>query len=147
MPGMRFTCEAHGGADRLLQLGNLDGFRHQIYTDSALCQQLFNVVSLLHLIARSAVLMLVVGQRYYVIIVCSRPVMNLQGLLLEWNFNQPEALRAFELAAEADPSAAMPHWGVAYALGPGANRCSCPSSCDLAISFLQTFIDNVRCTP
>lgn len=87
MPGMRFTCEAHGGADRLLQLGNLDGFRHQIYTDSALCQQLFNV-----------------------------------GLLLEWNFNQPEALRAFELAAEADPSAAMPHWGVAYALGPGANR-------------------------
>lgn len=45
-----------------------------------------------------------------------------QGLLLESNFNQAEALRAFELAAEADPAAAMPHWGMAYALGPGANR-------------------------
>ena len=59
---------------------------------------------------------------------CIRLVMHLQGLLLEWNFNQAEALHAFELAAEADPSAAMPHWGIAYALGPGANRCSCPSS-------------------
>ena len=44
---MRFTCEAHGDADRLLQLGNLNGFQHRIYTDSALCQQLFNAVSLL----------------------------------------------------------------------------------------------------
>ena len=49
----------------------------------------------------------------------------MQGLLLEWNFNQAEALHAFELAAEADPLAAMPHWGIAYALGPGANRCCC----------------------
>ena len=46
----------------------------------------------------------------------------LQGLLLEWNFNQAEALHAFQLASEADPTAAMPHWGIAYALGPGANR-------------------------
>lgn len=47
---------------------------------------------------------------------------GLQGLLQAWNFNQPEALRAFKLAAKADPSAAMAHWGQAYALGPGANR-------------------------
>lgn len=53
--------------------------------------------------------------------------LHIQGLLLEWNFNQAEALRAFELAAEADPSASMPHWGIAYALGPGANRWSCLS--------------------
>lgn len=46
-----------------------------------------------------------------------------QGLLLEWNFNQAEALRAFKLASEADPTAAMPYWGITYALGPGANRC------------------------
>ncbi len=46
-----------------------------------------------------------------------------QGLLLEWNFNQAEALRAFKLASEADPSAPMPYWGITYALGPGANRC------------------------
>ncbi|BDA50251.1 hypothetical protein COCOBI_15-3800 [Coccomyxa sp. Obi] len=44
------------------------------------------------------------------------------GLLQAWNFNQPEALRAFELAAEQDSSAAMVYWGQAYALGPGANR-------------------------
>ena len=49
-------------------------------------------------------------------------VTALQGLLLEWNFNQAEALHAFQLASEADPTAAMPHWGIAYALGPGANR-------------------------
>ncbi len=45
-----------------------------------------------------------------------------QGLLQAWNFNQPEALRAFELAAEEDSTAAMVYWGQAYALGPGANR-------------------------
>lgn len=45
-----------------------------------------------------------------------------QGLLQAWNFNQPEALRAFELAAEQDSTAAMVYWGQAYALGPGANR-------------------------
>ena len=45
-----------------------------------------------------------------------------QGLLQAWNFNQPEALRAFKMAAEADPNAAMPYFGQAYALGPGANR-------------------------
>lgn len=44
------------------------------------------------------------------------------GLLSEWNFNQAEALRAFKLASEADPSAPMPYWGITYALGPGANR-------------------------
>lgn len=52
---MRFTCEAHGGADRLLQLGNLAGFRHQIHTDSALCQQLFNAVSFCNVAAPAAV--------------------------------------------------------------------------------------------
>ena len=44
--GIPYACEAHGGADRLLQLGNLDDFQHQIYSGSDLCQQLFNVVSL-----------------------------------------------------------------------------------------------------
>ena len=34
-----------------------------------------------------------------------------------------EALRAFKLASEADPKAAMPYWGQAYALGPFVNRC------------------------
>ena len=57
----------------------------------------------------------------------SHSALAIQGLLMEWNFNQAEARLAFELAAQADPTAAMPHWGIAYALGPGANRCSCLS--------------------
>ena len=44
---MRYPCKVRGGADRLLQLGDLKGFQHQIYTHSTLCQQLFNAVSLL----------------------------------------------------------------------------------------------------
>lgn len=46
----------------------------------------------------------------------------MQGLLLGWSFNQPEAFQAFSLAAEEDPTSAMAEWGRAYALGPGANR-------------------------
>lgn len=40
----RFPCKAAGGPDRLLQLGNLNGFQHAINTRSKLAQQLFNVV-------------------------------------------------------------------------------------------------------
>jgi hypothetical protein len=40
-----------------------------------------------------------------------------------WNFNQHEAHAAFSLAAAEDPACARCWWGVAYALGPGANRC------------------------
>ncbi|CAL8468137.1 g7676 [Coccomyxa elongata] len=45
-----------------------------------------------------------------------------QGMLLAWNFNQYEAFQSFSMARELDPSAAMASWGVAYSLGPGANR-------------------------
>ena len=44
-------------------------------------------------------------------------------MLLAWGFNQFEAFQAFRLAAQEDPTSAMAEWGVAYALGPGANRC------------------------
>ena len=50
---------------------------------------------------------------------------DLQGLLFAWDFNQPEALKSFELAAELDSEASMLAWGVQYAIGPGANR-HCP---------------------
>ena len=43
------------------------------------------------------------------------------GLKLSFAFNKEEAERAFCKAAELDPKAAMPHWGVAYALGPDIN--------------------------
>ncbi|DBA79517.1 TPA: hypothetical protein ACH3X2_007704 [Trebouxia sp. C0005] len=109
----RYTCKARGGLDPFSQLGDLNGFQHQIYTASKLAQHLFNT-----------------------------------GLLLEWNFNQAEALRAFKLASEADPTAAMPYWGITYALGPGANRdvtedrqpypSFCPADFELAESAAKT---------
>jgi tetratricopeptide (TPR) repeat protein len=44
-----------------------------------------------------------------------------QGLALAWAFNHAAAIEAFELAAKADPSAPMPWWGIAYAMGPNIN--------------------------
>jgi hypothetical protein len=46
-----------------------------------------------------------------------------QGLMLGYNFNQFEAFQSFSMAAALDPASPMAPWGVAYALGPGANRC------------------------
>src|SRR5207249_3480567 len=43
------------------------------------------------------------------------------GLTLVFAFNHDEAVRAFRRAAELDPKAAMPHWGIALALGPNIN--------------------------
>lgn len=45
-----------------------------------------------------------------------------QGMLLLFNFNHAEAVRSFRRAAELDPKAVMPQWGIAYALGPNYNR-------------------------
>jgi tetratricopeptide (TPR) repeat protein len=44
-----------------------------------------------------------------------------RGFALVFAFNHEEAVRAFQRAAELDPAAAMPHWGVAWALGPNYN--------------------------
>src|SRR5688500_475100 len=44
-----------------------------------------------------------------------------QGLAQAFGFNHEAAVRSFERAAELDPSAAMPHWGRAWALGPNYN--------------------------
>ena len=44
-----------------------------------------------------------------------------QGLTLVYAFNHDEAERSFRRAAELDPKAAMPWWGVALALGPNYN--------------------------
>ncbi|MCP9439004.1 MAG: hypothetical protein NNA20_10095 [Nitrospira sp.] len=44
-----------------------------------------------------------------------------QGLRLVYAFNHEEAVLAFEEAARLDPSAAMPYWGIALALGPNIN--------------------------
>ena len=44
-----------------------------------------------------------------------------QGLRLVYGFNHEEAINSFQEAARQDPLAAMPHWGVALALGPNVN--------------------------
>jgi tetratricopeptide (TPR) repeat protein len=44
-----------------------------------------------------------------------------QGLTLDYGFNHEEAVRSFSRAAELDPKAAMPHWGIALALGSNIN--------------------------
>jgi tetratricopeptide (TPR) repeat protein len=44
-----------------------------------------------------------------------------QGLILAFGFNRPEAARSFRRAAELDPDAPMPYWGLALALGRHLN--------------------------
>src|SRR4029078_6851746 len=44
-----------------------------------------------------------------------------QGFDLVFGFNHEEAVRSFKRAAELDPKAAMPHWGIAWARGPNYN--------------------------
>src|SRR5215813_3124801 len=44
-----------------------------------------------------------------------------QGLALAYAFNRAEAARSFRRAAELDPSAAMPWWGVSFSLGRHMN--------------------------
>ena len=44
-----------------------------------------------------------------------------QGMVLLFGFNHEEAFRSFEKAAELDPKAAMPHWGMAIVLGANYN--------------------------
>jgi tetratricopeptide (TPR) repeat protein len=51
-----------------------------------------------------------------------------QGLTLLFGFNHPEAVRSFRRAAELDPTAVMPLWGIALGLGPNYNRDSDPVS-------------------
>ena len=49
-----------------------------------------------------------------------------QGITLIFGFNHDEAARLFARAAELDPTSAMPHWGIALALGPNYNLPAMP---------------------
>jgi tetratricopeptide (TPR) repeat protein len=44
-----------------------------------------------------------------------------QGMVMLFGFNHEEAYRAFEKAAQLDPKAAMPHWGMALVTGANYN--------------------------
>lgn len=45
-----------------------------------------------------------------------------RGLTWIYGFNHEEAVSCFERVLEADPSCAMAHWGIVYALGPNYNK-------------------------
>jgi tetratricopeptide (TPR) repeat protein len=44
-----------------------------------------------------------------------------QGLAFYHGFNDGEAIRSFQAAAQSDPKCAMAHWGIALACGPNIN--------------------------
>jgi len=44
-----------------------------------------------------------------------------RGLTLVYAFDYDRAIQAFERAAQLEPKASMPHWGIALALGPNIN--------------------------
>jgi tetratricopeptide (TPR) repeat protein len=63
------------------------------------------------------------GSHHHPIRTTSREAQALfdQGVTLVFGFNHEEAVRAFQRAAALDSAAAMPHWGIAWALGPNYN--------------------------
>jgi len=60
-----------------------------------------------------------------------------QGLTLIYAFNHDEAVRSFRRAAELDPKAAMPWWGIANALGPNYNDPANPERMKAAFDAVQ----------
>lgn len=71
-----------------------------------------------------------------------------QGLRLVFAFNHEEAINSFREAARLDPQAAMPHWGVALALGPNINLPMDQAQEKLAFEAIQAAMKLVgRVTP
>ena len=60
-----------------------------------------------------------------------------QGLRLVYGFNHAEAIRAFQRAAELDPTCAMCYWGIALAYGPHVNAPMDPASGVAAYAAVQ----------
>jgi tetratricopeptide (TPR) repeat protein len=60
-----------------------------------------------------------------------------QGLTLLYAFNHDEAVRSFRRAADLDPKAAMPWWGISNALGPNYNDPADPERMKAAFDALQ----------
>ena len=73
--------------------------------------------------AKPAVLMPGLGNLHHPISTKSAEAQSFfdQGLTLVYAFNHDEAARSFHRAAELDPQAEMPWWGVALAVGPNYN--------------------------
>ena len=72
---------------------------------------------------KPATLMSGLGQHHHAITTTNPEAQRFfdQGLAFVYGFNHDEAVRSFQGAAELDPQAAMPWWGIALALGPNIN--------------------------
>jgi tetratricopeptide (TPR) repeat protein len=72
---------------------------------------------------RPAVLMTGIGSHRHPIATASPEAQKFfdQGVTLLFGFNHDEAFRSFAKAAELDPNAPMPHWGMALSLGANYN--------------------------
>jgi len=75
------------------------------------------------LAARTATLLPGMGSHTHPITTASPEAQKFfdQGLTLIYGFNHEEAILSFRRAAELDPGAPMPHWGIALALGSNYN--------------------------
>ena len=116
--------------------GRMDGYSHTISTTSSKAQQLFNQASLQLCHSMPILSVLCAGLSANACKGIEKAASGIssdaaqsvreqgcaQGMLLTWSFNQFEAFQAFSLAAKEDPTSAMAQWGIAYSLGPGANR-------------------------
>jgi hypothetical protein len=89
----------------------------------ALAFSLLAGLSFLAAPAKPSALIAGLGQHHHLISTKSSEAQRFfdQGLTLVYAFNHEEAARAFRRAAELDPQAAMPFWGIALALGPCIN--------------------------
>ena len=74
-------------------------------------------------IGRPAALLPGLGDQHHPIATSSAEAQRFfdQGLRFIYAFNHDEAVRSFTRAAELDPRAAMPVWGIALGLGPNIN--------------------------
>jgi len=73
--------------------------------------------------APPATLMTGLGSHHHAIVTKSAEAQRFfdQGLTLLYGFNHGQAIRQFQRAAELDPAAPMPLWGIALAYGPNIN--------------------------
>jgi tetratricopeptide (TPR) repeat protein len=70
-----------------------------------------------------------------------------RGLDLVYAFDYDQAIQAFERAARLDPHAAMPHWGIALALGPNLNDLRMPGRMQAAFDAAQRALQRSKAGP
>ena len=67
-----------------------------------------------------------------------------QGLTLLWAFNHAEAIHSFAQAAQYDPEAPMPLWGIGMAAGPDINTSGTDACLSLAYAATQSAMEKAK---